>query len=80
DRLVAAPYYSLPSQPGRVAHGAAVADATPLPVMPYDVPGRTGVRFAHETLVELAQHDRGVAMKDATGDLYGAAKAAAATG
>jgi 4-hydroxy-tetrahydrodipicolinate synthase len=78
--LVVAPYYSRPSQPGLVAHVTAVADATPLPVMLYDVPGRTGVRFAAETLVELAQHDRVVAMKDATGDLYGAAKAAAATG
>jgi 4-hydroxy-tetrahydrodipicolinate synthase len=57
-----------------------VADSTPLPVMLYDVPGRTGVRFAPATLDALAAHDRVVAMKDATGDVYSAAKHAARTG
>lgn len=78
--LVVSPYYSRPSQEGVVAHVTAVADATPLPVMLYDVPGRTGVRFAQPTLDALAAHDRVVAMKDATGDLYAAATAAARTG
>ncbi|ACQ80716.1 dihydrodipicolinate synthase [Beutenbergia cavernae DSM 12333] len=78
--LVVAPYYSRPSQPGLVAHVKAVADATDLPVMLYDVPGRTGVRFAPQTLEALAAHDRVVAMKDATGDPYAAAKAIESTG
>ncbi|MET0788067.1 MAG: 4-hydroxy-tetrahydrodipicolinate synthase [Cellulomonas sp.] len=78
--LVVSPYYSRPSQEGIRRHVEAVADATPLPVMLYDVPGRTGVRFAPATVEALAQHDRVVAMKDASGDLYGAAKAIAGTG
>ena len=78
--LVVSPYYSRPSQDGVRRHVEAVADATDLPVMLYDVPGRTGVRFGAATIDALAQHDRVVAMKDATGDLYGAAKAVARTG
>ncbi|WP_282945463.1 4-hydroxy-tetrahydrodipicolinate synthase [Cellulomonas endometrii] len=78
--LVVSPYYSRPSQTGVVRHIQAVADSTPLPVMLYDVPGRTGVRFAQPTLDALAAHERVVAMKDATGDLYAAATAAARTG
>lgn len=78
--LVVSPYYSRPAQEGVIRHVTAVADATPLPVMLYDVPGRTGVRFAQPTLDALAAHDRVVAMKDATGDVYAAAKAAARTG
>jgi 4-hydroxy-tetrahydrodipicolinate synthase len=78
--LVVSPYYSRPSQEGVRRHVEAVADATALPVMLYDVPGRTGVRFAPETIDALAGHDRVVAMKDASGDLYGAAKAIARTG
>jgi 4-hydroxy-tetrahydrodipicolinate synthase len=78
--LVVSPYYSRPSQEGVVRHVTAVADSTPLPVMLYDVPGRTGVRFAPATLDALAAHDRVVAMKDATGDVYSAAKHAARTG
>lgn len=78
--LVVSPYYSRPSQAGLVAHVTAVADATELPVMLYDVPGRTCVRFAPETLEALAAHDRVVAMKDATGDSYAAAKAIERTG
>lgn len=78
--LVVSPYYSRPSQDGVVRHVTAVADSTPLPVMLYDVPGRTGVRVAQPTLDALAAHERVVAMKDATGDVYAAAKAAARTG
>jgi 4-hydroxy-tetrahydrodipicolinate synthase len=78
--LVVSPYYSRPSQEGIVRHITAVADATALPVMLYDVPGRTGVRLAQPTLDALAAHDRVVAVKDATGDVYSAAKAAARTG
>lgn len=78
--LVVSPYYSRPSQEGVVRHVAAVAGSTDLPVMLYDVPGRTGVRFAQPTLDALAAHDRVVAIKDATGDVYSAATAAARTG
>lgn len=78
--LVVSPYYSRPSQEGVIRHITAVADATALPVMLYDVPGRTGVRLAQPTLDALAAHDRVVATKDATGDVYAAATAAARTG
>ncbi len=78
--LVVSPYYSRPSQEGVVRHVSAVADATDLPVMLYDVPGRTGVRLAPSTIDALAGHDRVVAVKDATGDVYAAAKAIARTG
>lgn len=78
--LVVSPYYSRPSQDGLYAHFAAVADATPLPVMLYDVPARAGVRIAAATYERVAAHERIVATKDATGDVYGAARLAASTG
>jgi 4-hydroxy-tetrahydrodipicolinate synthase len=67
--LVVAPYYSRPSQEGLLRHFRAVADATPLPVMLYDVPRRTGVAVEPATLVRAAQHERIRAVKDAKGDL-----------
>jgi 4-hydroxy-tetrahydrodipicolinate synthase len=67
--LVVSPYYSKPPQAGLVRHLTAVADATALPVMIYDIPGRTGVPVATETLVRLAEHPRIVAVKDAKDDL-----------
>ena len=78
--LVVSPYYSRPSQPGLVAHVHAVADATDLPVMLYDVPGRAGVRMSASAIDELALHPRIVAMKDATGDVFTASGAAERTG
>jgi 4-hydroxy-tetrahydrodipicolinate synthase len=66
--LVVTPYYNKPPQSGLLAHFTAVADATELPVMLYDIPGRSGVPIATETLVRLAEHDRVVAVKDAKGD------------
>ncbi len=67
--LVVTPYYNKPPQAGLMVHFTAVADATELPVMVYDIPGRTGVAIASETMVRLAEHDRIVAVKDAKDDL-----------
>lgn len=77
--LLVSPYYNKPTQAGLVAHCRAVADATDLPVMLYDIPGRTGIPFAHDTLVALAEHPRIVAVKDAKGDLAASTRAIAAT-
>lgn len=70
--LVVTPYYNKPPQEGLRAHFTAVADATGLPVMLYDIPGRSGVPIATETLLRLAEHPRIVANKDAKGDLFAA--------
>src|SRR5436190_2426261 len=77
--LVVTPYYSKPPQSGLLAHFQRAADATDLPVMLYDIPGRTGVPIATETLLRAAEHDRIVAVKDAKGDLYETSKVLAAT-
>jgi 4-hydroxy-tetrahydrodipicolinate synthase len=71
--LVVTPYYSKPSQDGIIAHTERVADATDLPILLYDIPGRSGVPLSHETLLRLAQHERILAVKDAKGDLQQAA-------
>lgn len=68
--LVVTPYYSKPPQSGLLAHFRAAADATGLPVMLYDIPGRAGVPIRRETLVRLAEHERIVAVKDAKDDVY----------
>ncbi|MEU5259502.1 4-hydroxy-tetrahydrodipicolinate synthase [Amycolatopsis sp. NPDC021455] len=68
--LLVCPYYSRPTQAGVIAHCVAVADATALPVMLYDVPARAGVAMAPATLAELAGHPRIRAVKDAKGDLF----------
>ncbi|MGH8776181.1 MAG: 4-hydroxy-tetrahydrodipicolinate synthase [Jiangellaceae bacterium] len=68
--LVVTPFYNRPPQEGLVQHFTAVADATALPVILYDIPGRSGVPITTETLVRLAEHDRIVAVKDAKDDLY----------
>jgi 4-hydroxy-tetrahydrodipicolinate synthase len=78
--LVVSPYYSRPTQEGLFRHFSAVADATDLPVMLYDIPGRAGVRIAPETFVRIAEHPRIVANKDATGDVWSAAQLIEATG
>lgn len=66
--LAVTPYYSRPSQDGVVAHLTAIADATDLPVLLYDVPVRTGLRLAPDSLRLLSEHPRITAVKDATGD------------
>lgn len=70
--LVVTPYYSKPPQEGLRAHFTSVADATRLPVMLYDIPGRTGLAISTESLLRLAEHPQIVANKDAKGDLFGA--------
>ena len=67
--LAVTPYYSRPPQEGVYRHFTAIADATGLPVILYDIPGRTATPIETETLVRLAEHDRIVAVKDAKGDL-----------
>jgi 4-hydroxy-tetrahydrodipicolinate synthase len=68
--LLVTPYYSKPPQAGILAHFRATADATDLPVMLYDIPGRTGTKIAAETLRRAAEHPRIVAVKDASGALF----------
>jgi 4-hydroxy-tetrahydrodipicolinate synthase len=67
--LVVTPYYNKPPQSGLLRHFTAVADATGLPIMLYDIPHRAGTEIATDTLVKLAEHGRIVAVKDAKGDL-----------
>jgi len=67
--LVVTPYYNRPPQSGLVRHFTAVADATGLPMMVYDIPVRTGTPINTETLCRLAEHERIVAVKDAKGDI-----------
>jgi len=68
--LLVAPYYNKPSQEGVAAHFETVADASGLPVMLYDIPGRTGVQISEATYARVAGHGRIVAVKDAVGDLF----------
>lgn len=77
--LVVTPYYSKPSQAGIIEHFTAVADATDLPIMLYDIPGRTGTPIETKTLIELADHARIVAVKDAKGLVVESATVMAST-
>jgi 4-hydroxy-tetrahydrodipicolinate synthase len=78
--LLVSPYYNKPTQAGLVAHCRAVADVTDLPVMLYDIPGRTGVAIAEETYRRVGAHERVVAVKDAVGDLARGVRIMAETG
>ena len=71
--LVVTPYYSKPPQTGLLEHFRRVAEATDLPVMLYDIPGRAGVAIANDTMLRLAEHPKIVAVKDAKGDLAASA-------
>lgn len=67
--LAASPYYNKPTQAGIVAHYNAYADASPKPVILYNVPGRTSSNMLPETTLELAEHENIIAVKEASGDL-----------
>ncbi len=67
--LIVVPYYNKPSQAGLAAHFTAIADASPLPIVVYNVPSRTVSDISVETLAEIAKHPKIVAVKDATGNL-----------
>ena len=78
--LIVTPYYSRPPQSGLVAHFRAVADATDLPVVLYDIPPRSMIPIEWDTLRTLSAHPNIVAVKDAKGDLLGASQLMAETG
>lgn len=78
--LVVTPYYSRPSQAGLAVHFTTIADATALPVVLYDIPPRSVVPIAWETVRAIASHPNIVAIKDAKGDLHGGAMIMAETG
>jgi 4-hydroxy-tetrahydrodipicolinate synthase len=77
--LLVTPYYNKPPQSGLVAHFTKAADSAGLPVMLYDIPGRTGTPIKTESLLQLAEHPRIVAVKDAKGDLFAGSQVMLAT-
>jgi dihydrodipicolinate synthase len=77
--LLVTPYYNKPPQEGVYRHFVEIADTTELPVLLYDIPGRTGTPIATETLIRLSAHPRIVGVKDAKGDLFAASRVMAAT-
>lgn len=72
--MLVTPYYNKPSQEGMYQHFATIAAATRLPVMLYNIPGRSVVNLAPETIIRLAQIDNIVSVKEASGDLDAAAE------
>ena len=79
--LATTPAYARPSQAGLAGHLGAVAESTPLPVMLYDIPSRTGRKIAATTTIELVREHANIrALKDASGDLPGAAHVKAVLG
>ena len=78
--LVVTPYYSKPPQAGLIAHFTAVADATELPVLLYDIPPRSVTPILPETIHALAAHPNIVGIKDAKGDLHSGGQVMAETG
>ncbi|GAA3316960.1 4-hydroxy-tetrahydrodipicolinate synthase [Arthrobacter ramosus] len=77
--LIVTPYYNKPSQAGVRAHFEAIASATELPVMLYDIPGRSSIQITPETMIGLASHPNIVAVKDAKADFAAATRVMAET-
>jgi 4-hydroxy-tetrahydrodipicolinate synthase len=77
--LVVTPYYNKPPQSGLIKHFTAVADASELPLILYDIPKRTGTPIDTPTMIELSRHPRIVGVKDAKADLTASAEVLAAT-
>jgi 4-hydroxy-tetrahydrodipicolinate synthase len=68
--LAVVPYYNKPTQRGMLAHFGAIAQATPLPIVIYNIPGRTGANMLPQTLLELARSHKNIAgVKESSGDL-----------
>ena len=67
--MVVTPYYNKPTQAGVLTHFRMIADATELPMIMYDIPGRSGIQITYDTLLKAAEHPRILAVKDAKGDL-----------
>lgn len=67
--MIVTPYYNKPTQAGVLTHFRMIADTTDLPVILYDIPGRSGIPITYETLLRAAKHPNIVAVKDAKGDL-----------
>jgi 4-hydroxy-tetrahydrodipicolinate synthase len=78
--LVVTPYYNKPPQSGLLRHFTAVADATGLPMLVYDIPHRSGIPIEGDTLCRLAEHERIVGVKDAKVSLAEASRVIAQTG
>ncbi|RRJ87921.1 4-hydroxy-tetrahydrodipicolinate synthase [Gulosibacter macacae] len=72
--MAVTPYYNKPTQAGVLTHFRMVADATDLPMILYDIPGRAGVPIKYETILRLAKHPSILAVKDAKGDLAEASR------
>lgn len=72
--MVVTPYYNKPTQAGVLTHFRLIADATDLPVILYDIPGRSGIAIAHDTFHRASKHPNIVAVKDAKGDLAQASR------
>ena len=77
--LIVTPYYNKPPQEALVRHFETAVDAVDLPVLLYDIPGRTGTPIEYDSLLRLGEHERILAIKDAKGDLFQGSRVMAAT-
>jgi 4-hydroxy-tetrahydrodipicolinate synthase len=78
--MIVTPYYNKPTQAGVLTHFRMIADATDLPVILYDIPGRTGIGISYDTFHRAAKHPNIIAVKDAKGDLAQASRIMNETG
>ena len=78
--MIVTPYYNKPTQAGVLTHFRLIADATDLPVILYDIPGRAGIAISYDTFHRAAKHPNIVAIKDAKGDLAQASRIMNETG